>query len=199
MQIQKQGFAFDDGEHAIGLRCVASCIYDECGEAFAAISVSGPKSRIPDERITHLGSLVMRAASEITHHYGGKAIPADYASQIKKALHLQSLYFVRKLKLLLISQTWWQGKHGRLFHATQFGHFLHHSCESVRSPPEPALLEHWHRSHANPVLAVKPLRLEQRGIVHHIGIHPTQRSNFAQAIGVGAIGRANYHDDVALV
>jgi IclR family acetate operon transcriptional repressor len=72
MQIQKQGFAFDDGEHAIGLRCVASCIYDECGEAFAAISVSGPKSRIPDERITHLGSLVMRAASEVTLHYGGK-------------------------------------------------------------------------------------------------------------------------------
>jgi len=71
-QIQKQGFAFDDGEHALGLRCVASCIYDECGEAFAAISVSGPKSRIPDERITHLGSLVMRAASDITHHYGGK-------------------------------------------------------------------------------------------------------------------------------
>lgn len=71
MQIHKQGFAFDDGEHALGLRCVASCIYDECGEAFAAISVSGPKSRIPDERVTHLGSLVMRAASEITLRYGG--------------------------------------------------------------------------------------------------------------------------------
>lgn len=71
MQIRKQGFAFDDGEHALGLRCVASCIYDESGEAFAAISVSGPKSRIPDERVTHLGSLVMRAASEITLQYGG--------------------------------------------------------------------------------------------------------------------------------
>ncbi|MBA4707153.1 glyoxylate bypass operon transcriptional repressor IclR [Aquitalea aquatica] len=72
LRIQQQGFAFDDGEHALGLRCVASCIYDESGQAFAAISVSGPKSRIPDERITHLGSLIMQAASEITHRYGGK-------------------------------------------------------------------------------------------------------------------------------
>ncbi|WP_199103283.1 glyoxylate bypass operon transcriptional repressor IclR [Aquitalea sp. ASV11] len=72
-QIDKQGFAVDDGEHAVGLRCVASCIYDESGNAFAAISVSGPASRIPDERITHLGSLVMRAAGEITRLYGGKA------------------------------------------------------------------------------------------------------------------------------
>ncbi|MBD2805686.1 glyoxylate bypass operon transcriptional repressor IclR [Xenorhabdus sp. ZM] len=69
--IRKQGFSFDDEEHALGLRCIAACIYDEHHEAFAAISISGPISRIPDERVTELGALVMRAAKAISREYGG--------------------------------------------------------------------------------------------------------------------------------
>ncbi|MDE9571678.1 IclR family transcriptional regulator domain-containing protein, partial [Xenorhabdus bovienii] len=61
-QICKQGFSFDDEEHALGLRCIAACIYDEHHEAFAAISISGPVSRISDDRVTELGALVIRAA-----------------------------------------------------------------------------------------------------------------------------------------
>ncbi|MCC8367669.1 glyoxylate bypass operon transcriptional repressor IclR [Xenorhabdus sp. PB61.4] len=70
-QIRKQGFSLDDEEHALGLRCIAACIYDEHHEAFAAISISGPISRISDERVTELGALVMRAAKEISREYGG--------------------------------------------------------------------------------------------------------------------------------
>ncbi len=54
-QIRKQGFSFDDEEHALGLRCVAACIFDEHREAFAAISISGPVSRITDDRVIELG------------------------------------------------------------------------------------------------------------------------------------------------
>ncbi|PHM31163.1 glyoxylate bypass operon transcriptional repressor IclR [Xenorhabdus innexi] len=70
-QIRKQGFSLDDEEHALGLRCIAACIYDEHHEAFAAISISGPISRISDERVTELGALVMRAAKEVSREYGG--------------------------------------------------------------------------------------------------------------------------------
>ncbi|MDX7990650.1 glyoxylate bypass operon transcriptional repressor IclR [Xenorhabdus sp. Reich] len=70
-QIRKQGFSFDDEEHALGLRCIAACIYDEHHEAFAAISISGPISRISDDRVTELGALVMRAAKAISREYGG--------------------------------------------------------------------------------------------------------------------------------
>ncbi|KLU15346.1 MULTISPECIES: glyoxylate bypass operon transcriptional repressor IclR [Xenorhabdus] len=70
-QIRKQGFSFDDEEHALGLRCIAACIYDEHHEAFAAISISGPVSRISDDRVTELGALVMRAAKAISREYGG--------------------------------------------------------------------------------------------------------------------------------
>ncbi|WNN44069.1 glyoxylate bypass operon transcriptional repressor IclR [Winslowiella toletana] len=71
-QVRKAGYAFDDEEHALGLRCVASCIYDEHGEPFAAISISGPISRITDDRVTEIGAMVIKAAKEITGEYGGR-------------------------------------------------------------------------------------------------------------------------------
>ncbi|MCU5772661.1 glyoxylate bypass operon transcriptional repressor IclR [Erwiniaceae bacterium BAC15a-03b] len=69
--VRKTGYAFDDEEHALGLRCVAACIYDEHGEPFAAISISGPISRITDDRVTEIGAMVIKAAKEITREYGG--------------------------------------------------------------------------------------------------------------------------------
>lgn len=69
--VRKTGYSFDDEEHALGLRCVAACIYDEHHEPFAAISISGPISRITDDRVTELGALAIKAAKEITREYGG--------------------------------------------------------------------------------------------------------------------------------
>jgi len=68
---RKRGYSFDDEEHALGLRCVAACIYDEHRQPFAAISISGPISRITDDRVTELGALVIKAAKEVTLAYGG--------------------------------------------------------------------------------------------------------------------------------
>ncbi|HAW42548.1 MAG TPA: IclR family transcriptional regulator, partial [Klebsiella pneumoniae] len=70
-QARKRGYSFDDEEHALGLRCVAACIYDEHREPFAAISISGPISRMTDDRVTELGALVIKAAKEVTLAYGG--------------------------------------------------------------------------------------------------------------------------------
>ena len=69
--IRTQGFACDREEHAIGLHCVAACIYDERGTPLAAISVSGPVARIPEERLLALGALVRKIADEITQQLGG--------------------------------------------------------------------------------------------------------------------------------
>ncbi len=72
---RKQGFAFDNEEHAVGLRCVASTVHDEHGEAIAAVSISGPRARITDERIQPLGNMVMATANRITAAIGGR-LPA---------------------------------------------------------------------------------------------------------------------------
>ena len=70
--IRQRGWSFDDEEHAIGTRCVASPIYDEHAETLGAISLAGPSSRLPDERIRQLGPLVAHTAEELTHRLGGK-------------------------------------------------------------------------------------------------------------------------------
>lgn len=68
---RKRGYSFDDEEHALGLRCLAACIYDEHHQPFAAISISGPISRMTDDRVTELGAMVIKAAKEVTLAYGG--------------------------------------------------------------------------------------------------------------------------------
>jgi len=70
--IRQRGWSFDDEEHAVGTRCVAAPIYDEHAETLGAISLAGPSSRLPDERIKQLGPLVARTAEELTHRLGGK-------------------------------------------------------------------------------------------------------------------------------
>lgn len=66
------GFAIDDEEHAMGLRCVAAPMFDEFGHAVAALSVSGPSARIPTDRLKALGQLVSQAAKEATRDFGGR-------------------------------------------------------------------------------------------------------------------------------
>ena len=68
-----RGWAIDDEERTPGMRCVAAPIYNEHGEAFAGLSVSGPTVRVSDDRLGELGPMVKRAAEEITKSIGGHA------------------------------------------------------------------------------------------------------------------------------
>jgi IclR family transcriptional regulator, acetate operon repressor len=70
-EVQRCGYAIDDQEHSVGLRCVAAVIYDENRQPAGAVSLSGPAIRIPDERIPSLGAVVCRTAEIITGAYGG--------------------------------------------------------------------------------------------------------------------------------
>ena len=74
-QAREQGYAIDDEEHAVGLRCIAAPIFNENAEALAAISLSGPMARIADARIPLLGDLVRRKADAISAQLGG-VLPA---------------------------------------------------------------------------------------------------------------------------
>ncbi|HKJ53255.1 MAG TPA: IclR family transcriptional regulator C-terminal domain-containing protein [Gammaproteobacteria bacterium] len=71
-QTRRRGYALDDEEHAVGLRCVAAAIFDENAQALAAISLSGPKARVVDDRLGELGQAIRRTAEEITAALGGR-------------------------------------------------------------------------------------------------------------------------------
>lgn len=49
-EIRKRGVAFDGEERAEGIRCVAAPITDKTGALIGAVSVSGPSSRLKNER-----------------------------------------------------------------------------------------------------------------------------------------------------
>ena len=72
-RIRVQGYALDDEEHAVGLRCVAAPIFDENGLPIAAISLSGPKARLVDSRLGELGGAIAQTAEEITQALGGRS------------------------------------------------------------------------------------------------------------------------------
>lgn len=72
--VRTLGYAYDDEEHALGLRCLAAPVYNEYSEPLAAVSIAGPKSRIGDQRVAELGAIVARTAKDITDAMGGRAL-----------------------------------------------------------------------------------------------------------------------------
>ena len=69
-KIRNEGYAIDNEEHEEGVRCVAAPIRNRDGEVVAAISISGPKIRMADDRIGAFKELVMNAANEISKRLG---------------------------------------------------------------------------------------------------------------------------------
>jgi IclR family KDG regulon transcriptional repressor len=65
-QIRKQGFAHDDEEDSIGARCIGAPIFGPDGGVIAALSVSGPISRIPKQSLLYYAELACQAAREIS-------------------------------------------------------------------------------------------------------------------------------------
>jgi DNA-binding IclR family transcriptional regulator len=65
-EIRNRGYAYDDEERVKGMRCIAAPITDNHNQAIAALSVSGPKSRMPDASLNgELADMVQRAANVI--------------------------------------------------------------------------------------------------------------------------------------
>jgi IclR family acetate operon transcriptional repressor len=67
-----RGWALDDEERYLGMRCIAAPIFNEFGDAIAGISISGPVNRFSDDRIEALARDVVACAQAITHASGGR-------------------------------------------------------------------------------------------------------------------------------
>jgi DNA-binding IclR family transcriptional regulator len=69
-RVHAQGFATDDQENEMGVRCVGAPIFDYTTKVIGAISVSGPANRMSKERSLDLGPLVRDAALEVSRRMG---------------------------------------------------------------------------------------------------------------------------------
>lgn len=58
-EVRRQGYALDDEENELGVRCIASSLSSSDGQPHFAFSVSAPINRMSDERIQELAQLVL--------------------------------------------------------------------------------------------------------------------------------------------
>jgi DNA-binding IclR family transcriptional regulator len=65
-KIRRQGYAVDDEEAVQGARCVSAPILNSEGEPIAAVSVSGPVTRVSSNQVAGLAGAVTAAARDIS-------------------------------------------------------------------------------------------------------------------------------------
>ncbi|WP_053227197.1 IclR family transcriptional regulator [Solirubrobacter soli] len=69
-KIRRRGYSTDNEEHELGVACVATPVLDRAGRAIAAISVSGPISRILNAETPDLAGLLREHAEVVSSSLG---------------------------------------------------------------------------------------------------------------------------------
>lgn len=67
--IRRRGYAIDDGEQEAGVRCVAAAVPSQLPGS-AALSVSGPSSRVTADRVGQIAPLLLRGADSLVADLG---------------------------------------------------------------------------------------------------------------------------------
>jgi DNA-binding IclR family transcriptional regulator len=68
--VRSAGFAMDDEESAVGLRCVAAAVRDATGKVVAAISLSSPADRLSRDDALRLAPRIIGSAAAISRRLG---------------------------------------------------------------------------------------------------------------------------------
>jgi len=69
-QVRRDGYALDDEESDIGLRCIAAPIRDHAGAVVAAVSISGPAFELDRDTVNRYIPIVIAASEEISARLG---------------------------------------------------------------------------------------------------------------------------------
>ncbi len=69
-RVRRRGYAIDDEEVEEGVRCIGAPILNETGYPMAAVSVSGPTSRITQQSVPGIAEHLMRCCREISSSLG---------------------------------------------------------------------------------------------------------------------------------
>lgn len=71
-EVRRCGYAIDDEEQEEGVRCIAGPVHDHTGNVVAAVSLSGPTTRMTRERLQELSGLVKTICAEFSASLGYK-------------------------------------------------------------------------------------------------------------------------------
>ncbi|HOV41959.1 MAG TPA: IclR family transcriptional regulator, partial [Oscillospiraceae bacterium] len=70
-EIRKNGYAIDNEENELGVRCIAASIKNFEGRADNAFSISAPVSRLGDERVEMLSQYLLETKEKLSRELGG--------------------------------------------------------------------------------------------------------------------------------
>jgi IclR family acetate operon transcriptional repressor len=83
--IRKRGYAIDNEENEIGIRCIGAPIFDYTTKPVGAISVSAPSDRMDPERCNTLGPLLLKAAQKVSRRKGYAGQVSSPKGQVESA------------------------------------------------------------------------------------------------------------------
>jgi IclR family transcriptional regulator, KDG regulon repressor len=78
-RVRQRGYAIDDEEEELEVRCVAAPVYNQSGEFMAALTIAGTIGQIREENIDELARYVIQAAEKIFRSRQEPAGPATSA------------------------------------------------------------------------------------------------------------------------
>lgn len=76
-RIRATGFAVDNEEHLEGIRCIATAVRDHSGGVCASLCVVGPKSRLPQRRLTEIRRPLAAVAADLSARLGFGSADGD--------------------------------------------------------------------------------------------------------------------------
>jgi DNA-binding IclR family transcriptional regulator len=69
-KVREQGYAIDDEENNLGVRCVAAPVFNRDGRVEASVAVSGIVSQLDRAAVPRIADLVKAAARKLSHQLG---------------------------------------------------------------------------------------------------------------------------------
>ena len=69
-QIRQRGYALDLEENEYGITCIAAPVFDHLGKVVAAVSISGPTTRMTKDRLTYLGPIMIQTSQRLSARIG---------------------------------------------------------------------------------------------------------------------------------
>ncbi|MDQ8183827.1 IclR family transcriptional regulator [Pelagicoccus sp. SDUM812005] len=71
-KVLKNGYALDDEEYHVGVRCVAAPVFSSDGRVCAGVGITASSARFTKRRVGELSKLVKQAAADISRLLGWK-------------------------------------------------------------------------------------------------------------------------------
>jgi DNA-binding IclR family transcriptional regulator len=70
-RVRREGYAMDDEENSLGVRCLGAPVFDSLGQVEASVGLSGTILQVNDANLPRLAGLVKEAARKISRQLAG--------------------------------------------------------------------------------------------------------------------------------